>query len=281
MPSSNTLPCTCISRGSTCQPWPIRWIRSPCPAPKTSSARESCKNDEPATLRGGRHHPAIRQSLRRKEQVLVDVAPSPRTARHRVLPHGNTRWPPGPLFPMRPRGHLFQLLPVRALSKVPNQRSRQVAHRAQQRTAAGPLCACRFHLTPRAFVADLTQQKSHLRSVGSPHRRPSAGDCGRPTASRRGDRLPQRAPHLGPDPPASSAHSLRDPLWWSIARSPALGPPSLPFLPARGRTPPRLSWQVRRWLEGRLSARQTRVSGQSPPAGRGECLCRVLVTALD
>src|ERR1039458_10449516 len=36
--------------------------------PKTSSARESCKNDEPATLRGGRHHPAIRQSIRRSEE---------------------------------------------------------------------------------------------------------------------------------------------------------------------------------------------------------------------
>src|ERR1019366_1016522 len=115
-----------------------------------------------------------------------------------------------------------------------------------------------------------------------PHQcRHSAGDCGRPPASRRGDRFPQRASHLGPDPPASSARSLRDPLWWPIARSPALGPPSLPFLPARGRTPPRLSWQVRRRLEGRLSSRQAGVSRQPPPAGRGEGLCRVPATALS
>src|SRR5664279_3414445 len=165
---------------------------------------------------------------------------------------------------MRPRGHLIPLLPKPPLPKVPDQCSRKVAHRAQQGTAAGPLRPCRFHPAPRAFVADFTQQESHLRPVVPHHRRHCAGDCGRPPASRRGDRFPQRASHLGADPPASSAHSLRDPLWWPIARSPALGPPSLPFLPARGRNPPRHSWQVRQRLEGRLSSRQAGVSGQPP-----------------
>src|ERR1022692_303868 len=167
MPSSSTRPCTCTSRRSICPPWPTRWIRFLSPTPTIANAPGSCKSHESATLRGGRHHPTIRQSLRRKEPVLVDVAPSPRTACHRVLPHGNTRWPPGPLPSVRPRGHLFQLLPVQALSKVPNQRSRQVAHRAQQGTAAGPLRPCRLHPAPRAFVADFTQQESHLRPVVS------------------------------------------------------------------------------------------------------------------
>jgi site-specific recombinase XerD len=78
------------------------WIRSPYPARTTSSARESCKSHEPATLRGGRHHPTIRQQLHRKEPILVDVAPSARTVCHRVLPHGHARWPLGSLFPMWP-----------------------------------------------------------------------------------------------------------------------------------------------------------------------------------
>ena len=37
-----------------------------------------------------------------KEPVLVDVAAPERTLRHRALPHGSARRPPGSMFPMRP-----------------------------------------------------------------------------------------------------------------------------------------------------------------------------------
>ena len=47
---------------------------------------------------------------------------------------------------------------------------------------------------------------------------------------------------------ASSAYPLRDSSRWSLARSPALGPPSLSVLPAGESAEPRLSRQVRRRL---------------------------------
>ena len=47
----------------------------------------------------------------------------------------------------------------------------------------------------------------------------------------------------------SSPHSLRDPLWWSVSRPPALDPSPLPFFLAGESTQPRLSRQVCRWLE--------------------------------
>jgi Transposase zinc-binding domain/Putative transposase len=39
------------------------------------------------------------------------MASSARALCNRVLPHGNARWPPGPLFPLWPRGHLVPFLP--------------------------------------------------------------------------------------------------------------------------------------------------------------------------
>jgi len=54
-----------------------------------------------------------------------------------------------------------------------------------------------------------------------------------PKTSWRGDRFSECAPHLGTESSAPSAYSLRDPVRWSIARSPTLGTPSLSVLPTR------------------------------------------------
>ena len=65
-----------------------------------------------------------------------------------------------------------------------------------------------------------------------------------------------------------SPHSLRDPLRWSVARPPALGPSPLPILPAGESAQPCLSRQVCRWLEARLSSTATAASRQPESTGR-------------
>src|ERR1017187_9267689 len=135
-----------------------------------------------------------------------------------------------------------QLLPQPALSEVPDQRARPVAGRTQQRTAASQLRTCRLPLAPpallagsppqtsrlrlaaRALLAGSTEQEGRLRSLVPYQRRDSAGGRCRPQTSRSGNRLSECAPHLGPEFATSSAHSLCDPGWWSVARPPALDP---------------------------------------------------------
>src|SRR5450432_213987 len=112
-----------------------------------------------------------------------------------------------------------------------------------------------MEITPLAFVAGFAEQGRRLRSLVSHQHRDSAGGGPRPQASWRRDRLPECAPYLGPEPPASSAHSLCDPLWWFVARSPALGSLSLSFLLAGEGTEPGLSRQVRGRFEGSLRSR--------------------------
>src|SRR5580698_6178871 len=92
-------------------------------------------------------------------------------------------------------------MPVPALSKVPNQRSRQVARRTQTGTAAGELRPCRLHDSPRVVVAGAAKQEGRLRPLVSRQRCDPDGDRRRSQASRRRDRFPECAPHLGTDPP--------------------------------------------------------------------------------
>src|ERR1022692_170700 len=155
-----------------------------------------------------------------------------------------------------------------ALSEVPDQRARPVAGRTQQRTAASQLRTCRLRLAARALLAGSTEQEGRLRSLVPYQRRDSAGGRCRPQTSRSGNRLSECAPHLGPEFATSSAHSLCDPGWWSVARPPALDPSALPVLLAREDTEPCLSRQICRRLEARLSARRTRVPRQ--PSGSGQ-----------
>ncbi len=49
-------------------------------------------------------------ALYREESIPIDLAASPRAARHRALPYGLARRPSGSVFPLRPAGHLLQLV---------------------------------------------------------------------------------------------------------------------------------------------------------------------------
>ena len=77
------------------------------------------------------------QQLHREQPVLADVAAPPRAVRHRALPYGNARRPPGPVLAIAATRPSRSIPAAPALPEVPNQRARQVARRAQQRTAAG------------------------------------------------------------------------------------------------------------------------------------------------
>jgi len=103
------------------------------------------------------------------------------------------------------RGHLLQLLPQPPLPEVSDQRPRQVAGRPPARTAGGtlrPLWSLRF---PTNWLHwPFTTRRFYTRSCFAPAPQP----CWRPPPIRNisaPNRLPQRAPHLGPEPLAPSA----------------------------------------------------------------------------
>ena len=72
-------------------------------------------------------------------------------------------------------------------------------------------------------------------------------DRRRSQAPGRRDRHAQHSAHLGSEPAAASAHSLRHSGGRSLAGSSPLGPSTLSLLPAREGPEPRLSRQVPRW----------------------------------
>ena len=184
-----------------------------------SSARESCTRDEPATLRGGRYHSASWQQLHRQEPILVDVAricsvllAIETAARRRSV----AIWIGVPDAAMRPS---LTTPAESALSEVPDQCPRPVAGRTQARNCCRSVLPRGLHDSARAFLAGSAEQEGRLRPVVPRQRRDAAGDRRRSEAPRRGDRLSERAPHLGTEPAASSAYSLRDPGRWSRAGS--------------------------------------------------------------
>src|SRR5450759_373874 len=93
-------------------------------------------------------------------------------------------------------------MPEPALSEVSGQRARPLAPSAPARPSAHPLCPRGLHAAPSVSSAGLAEQSRDLWSVVPRQRRDSAPGRWRPQTSGGGDRILQRAPHLGPDPPA-------------------------------------------------------------------------------
>src|SRR5262249_44165374 len=93
--------------------------------------------------------------------------------------------------------------------EVPGQRARPLAGRAPSGTSADPLCPRGVHAAQPTRAARLAEQERDLWTVVSRQRRDVARRGARPAASRRRDRLLQRAAHLESEtaaPPALALH---------------------------------------------------------------------------
>ena len=145
--------------------------------------------------------------------------------RHRALPHGGARWPPGSLSPLRPSGHLlFNSCRNRHCPKCQtNARDKWLAARGRELLPV-PVRACGLHDAARVGVAGSAQPEKLLYDLLF---RASAATLlesrRRSQASGSRDRFPERAAHLGAEACSSSAYSLRDSSRRSVARSPAAG----------------------------------------------------------
>ena len=111
--------------------------------------------------------------------------------------------------PVRASADRVQLVPQSPLPQVPGRRRRGMDGGPASRTAARRLLPRGLHAPGGAGTDRAAEPEGGLRPAVPRRRRDLAADRRRPEAPRGRDRLPGRAPHLGPEPPAPPPRPLR------------------------------------------------------------------------
>src|SRR6516165_723962 len=235
---------------STCRsaiytPRPTRWIRSASLANAFHESGRTTIRHDTTTLVGGRYHPQGRRPVPRTSLRFAHLDPAQSAPRHRALPHGSTRWASRSMRSLRASGHLLQLLPQPALSKVPDQCQGEVVVRPATGTVAGWLLSPGLQRAARAGPVDLAKQAVSIRAVVRCQCRNATGSCGRSGSPRCRDRLPQHSAYLGTDSAATPARPLCRTGWWTVAGSLAVDSLATALLFTGKSTQTRFSREVR------------------------------------
>src|SRR5215472_7967060 len=147
-------------RSGTCAPHPTCWIRSASLANAFHESGRTTIRHDTTTLGGGRYYPQGRRQVLRTLSRFAHLDPAQSASRNRALPHGRTRRPSRSMRSLRASGHLLQLLPKPALSKVPDQRQGEVVVRPATGTVAGLLLSSGLQRAARAGPVDLAKQEA-------------------------------------------------------------------------------------------------------------------------
>src|SRR5208283_986628 len=182
------------------------------------------------------------------------------------------------MHPLRTPRHLLQLVPKSALPEVSIGRSRTLAGKASSGTSSNPLRARGLHASSASVPTGLAEQGGHLRPPVSHQCGNPSGNRSRSQASRCRDRLLQRAAYLESKNRTSPACPLCGAGWWAVCRSHALDQTTLRFLSPRRGAQSRLSRQVPRSAQTRLSGRQARLSWRLGAPCSAENVCCVAET---
>src|SRR5271165_3286300 len=204
-------------RSATYTPHRTRWIRSPSVANAFRECGRTTIRHDTTTLGGGRYHPQGRRQVLRTLSRFAHVDPGQSASRNRALPHGGTRRASRSMRSLRASGHLLQLLPQPALSKVPDQCQGEVVVRPATGTVAGWLLPPGLQRAARPGPVDLAKQDLSIRTLVRGQCRNPAGSCGRSGSPRGRGRLPQHSAYLGTDPAATPACPLCRTGWWTVA----------------------------------------------------------------
>src|SRR6516225_1061500 len=127
---------------------------------------------------------------------------------------------------LRTSRHLLQLVRKSALPEVSGRGSGTLAGKASPGTSSDALRPCGFHASSSLSPVGAAEQEDPLRSPVSHQCRNSSGSRTRSPASRRGDRLLQRAAQLESKTRTSPACPLRGTGRWAIW---AVTPTAWPF----------------------------------------------------
>src|SRR5271167_2522617 len=204
-------------RSAICTPHPTRWIRSASLANAFHESGRTTIRHDTTTLGGGRYHPQGRRQVPRTLLRFAHLDPTQSASRNRALPHGCTRRASRSMRSLRASGHLLQLLPKPALSKVPDQCQGEVVVRPATGTVAGLLLPPGLQRAAHAGPVDLAKQAASIPALVRCQCRNTAGGCGRSGSPRCRDRLPQHSAYLGTDSAAPPARPLCRARWWTVA----------------------------------------------------------------
>src|SRR5215469_3616365 len=204
-------------RSATCTPHPTRWIRSASLANAFHESGRTTIRHDTTTLGGGRYHPPGRRQVPRTLLRFAHLDPAQSASRNRALPYGRTRRPSRSMRSLRASGHLVQLLPKPALSKVPDQCQGEVVVCPATGTVAGLLLSPGLQRAACAGPVDLAKQEVSIRTLVRCQCHNATGSCGRSGSPRCRDRLPQHSAYLGTDSAATPAPSLCRTGWWTVA----------------------------------------------------------------
>src|SRR5215472_6264354 len=181
---------------------------------------------------------------------------------------------------LRTSRHLLQLMQKSALPEMSSRCSGTLAGKASPGTSSDTLRPCGFHASSSPGSVGVAEQKGHLRPPVSHQCRNPSGSRARSPASRRGDRLLQRAAQLESKTRTSPACPLRGTGRWAICRWHALDQATLRFLSSRRGAWRCLPRQVPRRTQACLSGWQAQLSRRLEAPRSTENLCGVAQTSV-
>src|SRR5271156_1613927 len=177
------------------------------------------------------------------------------------------------MHPLRTSRHLLQLVQKSALPEVSGRSSRSLARRASPGASPDALRPRCLHASSSFGPIGLAKQESHLRSPVSHQCGNSSRSGPRSSAPRCKNRLLQRSAYLESEAHGPPACTLRGTSRWTVCRSHPLDQTTLRFLSSRRGAQSRLSRQVPRSAQARLSGRQAQLSWRLKAPRSAENIC--------
>ena len=234
MPSSPTPLSTCICPDAICRQFPVRSKPSRCLVPTGKAFQEADQAMSRPTLEVADIIRAAGQQLLGTTRIASCMAASQGARCHRAMPNCGTGRSSRSVCPLRPSGHLVQLMPQPALS--PSARATR-APSGWPRARAELLPVPYFHIVftlPHELSALVLQNKRLLYDLLFRASAATLLELGaRSEAPGSRHRFSRRAPHLGTEPSTSSARPLRRSRWRTCTRWLPMDPLLETFLPAR------------------------------------------------